>query len=193
MTDDDGQLSGRERLSAILVLAAVAGLTAADVAGDAWQGGSARHIAVELLVIGGALAGLGWLAAGHLRVRRHLAATERSLERARADAGVWRHRHGQAVAGLARAIDEQFDAWQLTPAEKEVAFLLLKGLSFKETARVRAASERTVRQQALSVYAKSGVAGRAELSAFFLEDLLTPTDRILEPPPQASPPARPAR
>ena len=29
-----------------------------------------------------------------------------------------------------------------------------------------------LRQQALAVYAKSGVGGRAELSAFFLEDLL---------------------
>lgn len=182
MTDeDDGQLSGRERLYAILILAVVAGLTAADVVGDAWQGGSAGHIAIELLVIGGALAGLGWLAAGHLRVRRHLAVTERSLERARADAGVWRDRHGQVVAGLAQAIDQQLAAWQLTPAEKEVAFLLLKGLSFKEVAQVRDASERTVRQQALSVYGKSGLAGRAELSAFFLEDLLAPAE--VTPPP----------
>jgi DNA-binding NarL/FixJ family response regulator len=53
-----------------------------------------------------------------------------------------------------------------------VALLLLKGLSFKEIAQVRNASERTVRQQALAVYAKSGLGGRAELAAFFLEDLL---------------------
>ena len=178
MTDrEDGQLSGRERLSAILILLAVAGLTAADVAGDLWQGGSVGHLAVELLVIGGALAGLAWLGAGHLEIRRQLAATERSLERARADATVWRDRHGQAVAGLARAIDEQLDAWQLTPADKDVAFLLLKGLSFKEVANVRSASARSLRQQALAVYSKSGLAGRAELSAFFLEDLLAPAPR----------------
>jgi len=35
-------------------------------------------------------------------------------------------------------------------------------------------SERTVRQHAVAVYRKSGLAGRAELSAFFLEDLLLP-------------------
>jgi hypothetical protein len=32
----------------------------------------------------------------------------------------------------------------------------------------------TVRQHAVAVYRKSGLAGRAELSAFFLEDLLLP-------------------
>lgn len=79
------------------------------------------------------------------------------------------------MRGLAHAIDEQLDAWGLTPAEKEVAFLLLKGFSFKEIAPVRGTSERTVRQQGLAVYAKSGLAGRAELAAFFLEDLLVPS------------------
>lgn len=39
---------------------------------------------------------------------------------------------------------------------------------------MRRTSERTVRQQALSVYRKAKLAGRAELSAFFLEDLLAP-------------------
>jgi DNA-binding NarL/FixJ family response regulator len=52
--------------------------------------------------------------------------------------------------------------------------LMLKGLSHKEIARVRATSEATVRQQAASVYRKSGLSSRAELSAFFLEDLLAP-------------------
>jgi DNA-binding CsgD family transcriptional regulator len=84
---------------------------------------------------------------------------------------------GQVLRGLSHAIDQQLDAWNLTPAEKEVAFLLLKGLSFKEVAPVRKASERTVRQQALAVYAKSGPAGGAELAAFFLEDLLVPATK----------------
>lgn len=42
----------------------------------------------------------------------------------------------------------------------------------KEVAEVRGASERTVRKQAQAVYAKAGLGNRAELSAFFLEDLL---------------------
>jgi len=35
-------------------------------------------------------------------------------------------------------------------------------------------SERTVRQHSVAVYRKSGLSGRAQLSAFFLEDLLLP-------------------
>ena len=122
----------------------------------------------------GALLGLGWLWARYFRLLRRLSEVRRSLESAHAEAAQWRERHGEILHGLSRAIEQQLDAWSLTPAEKEIAFLLLKGFSFKEIAPVRGASERTVRQQALAVYAKSGLAGRAELAAFFLEDLLVP-------------------
>ena len=59
-----------------------------------------------------------------------------------------------------------------------MALLLLKGLSNKEIAAVRAASERTVREQARSIYSKAGLTGRAALSAFFLEDLLAPIEGV---------------
>ena len=78
------------------------------------------------------------------------------------------------LAGLGAAIELQFERWGLTPAEKDVALLLLKGLGHKEAAGVLERSERTVRQHAIAVYRKSGLAGRAELAAFFLEDLLLP-------------------
>lgn len=67
-----------------------------------------------------------------------------------------------------------FGRWNFTDAEREVALLLLKGLSTKEVAAVRATSERTIRAQAAALYAKAGLTGRAALSAFFLEDLLAP-------------------
>ena len=41
---------------------------------------------------------------------------------------------------------------------------------------MRAVSERTIREQSRSVYAKAGLTGRAALSAFFLEDLLAPIE-----------------
>lgn len=62
--------------------------------------------------------------------------------------------------------------WELSPAEKEVALLLLKGLSHKEIAEVRGTSEATVRQQSRALYKKAGLTGRHDLAAFFLEDLL---------------------
>ncbi|MCB0404776.1 MAG: response regulator transcription factor [Bdellovibrionales bacterium] len=78
------------------------------------------------------------------------------------------------LQGLSTAVDQQFTAWGLTPAEKMVGRLLLKGLSLKEAAEVRQTSERTVRQQAQELYRKASIGGRAELSAFFFEDFLLP-------------------
>ena len=75
------------------------------------------------------------------------------------------------MAGLETAIQRQFDDWGLTPAEAEIAGLMLKGLSLKDIAGLRRTSEATIRQQAQGVYRKSGLSNRAELSAYFLEDL----------------------
>lgn len=76
--------------------------------------------------------------------------------------------------GLSDQIERQLDKWGLTAAEREVAWLMLKGLQHKEIASMRGTSERTVRQQALAVYKKAGLDGRTDLAAFFLEDLLPP-------------------
>ncbi|WP_286263991.1 helix-turn-helix transcriptional regulator [Thalassotalea atypica] len=69
-------------------------------------------------------------------------------------------------------IAKQFSQWQLSESEKQVAMLLLKGLSFKEISGVRETKEKTVRQQASSLYAKADVEGRHEFSAWFLEDFM---------------------
>jgi DNA-binding NarL/FixJ family response regulator len=90
----------------------------------------------------------------------------------------WRAEARTLLNGLGADIDEQFSRWNLTEAERSVALLLLKGFSLKEIASVRATTERTIRAQARSLYSKSGLTGRAALSAFFLEDLLAPIDEM---------------
>ncbi|MBO0614129.1 helix-turn-helix transcriptional regulator [Thiothrix fructosivorans] len=69
-------------------------------------------------------------------------------------------------------IQEQLTTWEFTPSEKEIALLLLKGLSFEEIAGIRDAKEKTVRQQATAIYRKSGLNGRHEFAAWFFEDFL---------------------
>lgn len=101
----------------------------------------------------------------------------RDLEVARTEGAAWRSDMRELLKGLGDAIDSQFERWRLTPAEREVAVLMLKGLSHKEIAAARESSERTVRQQARAIYAKANLSGRAALSAFFLEDLLLPVDQ----------------
>lgn len=98
----------------------------------------------------------------------------RDLELARVQGQRWRNEARSIIEGLGKAIEDQFARWDLTEAEREVALLLLKGLSLKEIATVRATSERTIRAQARSIYGKANLTGRAALSAFFLEDLLAP-------------------
>lgn len=98
----------------------------------------------------------------------------RDLEIARVQGQRWRAESRALLDGLGQAIEAQFARWNLTEAEREVALLLLKGLSSREIAAVRAVSERTIHEQARAIYAKAGLTGRAALSAFFLEDLLAP-------------------
>ena len=100
----------------------------------------------------------------------------RDLEVARLQGQRWRAEARSFLNGLGEAIEAQFSRWNLTEAEREVALLLLKGLSLKEIAAIRVTSERTIRAQARSLYSKAGITGRAALSAFFLEDLLAPID-----------------
>ena len=68
----------------------------------------------------------------------------------------------------------QFDTWKLTESEQDVVILMLKGLSFREISHLRETREKTVRQQASTVYRKAGVSGRHELAAWLFEDLLEP-------------------
>ena len=103
-----------------------------------------------------------------------LVESQRALEERQAERDGWRARAQAALDGLGRAVDEQFRSWDMTPTEREIALLLLKGHSHKSIARATGRSERTVRQHAVAVYQKSALHGRAELAAFFLEDLMLP-------------------
>ena len=80
----------------------------------------------------------------------------------------------EALQGRMLHIQKDFDRWGLSAAEKEIALLLLKGLRLQEIANIRVTSERTVRQQAQSIYRKAGVESRADLAAYFIEDFINP-------------------
>jgi len=99
----------------------------------------------------------------------------RDLQTARAEGETWRQEAHRYVQGLGIAIDAQFERWALSPAEREIALLMLKGLSHKEIAVLRGTTDATVRHQAKTIYQKSGVESRTAFCAFFLEDLLPGT------------------
>ena len=77
-----------------------------------------------------------------------------------------------ARGALADVIAAQFTDWGLTPAERDVGFLALKGLDVAEIAELRGRAAGTVRAQLTRIYSKAGVSGRAQFAAYFVEDLL---------------------
>lgn len=168
---DDGA-TRRAALTRVALFAGIAILIAIDLVSDSREGAGWGHVALELVVLTLAAVGavLGWVR--WLRARDELRRLGADLSEVRARADRWRMEHRTLLRGLGEAIRTQFRDWALTAAESEIAMLLLKGLSLREIAALRETSERTVREQARSVYRKAGLAGRAELSAFFLEDLL---------------------
>jgi DNA-binding NarL/FixJ family response regulator len=167
------------------LLAAIVLLKITDLVADMGMNLPPAHLAQEWLLLSLSLAGFIYLV---IDMRRRTMAIDRlraslsSSEDRRASLSEElreaRERHGIAIR-------HQFEAWSLTASEQQVAMLLLKGLSLKEIAAVRETREKTVRQQASNIYAKSGLEGRHALAGWFLEDFLfqpAPERTIRNPP-----------
>jgi DNA-binding CsgD family transcriptional regulator len=143
---------------------------------DAWDDlahhGASGHLTLNILLM--VLSFVGLLAVWQQFVQRgiELASAKASLTVAQTSLGKTEVQAAKLMGELSGIIHRQFDVWQLSDAEKEVALLLLKGLSLEEIAVIRGRAEKTVRQQASAVYNKAGIAGRHALSAYFFEDLL---------------------
>jgi len=171
----------RLRLILSLLLVSIATFGVVDLALDGDVPWLSPHAAVEVMFVALCLGAVVWLWTGWRRTQLELASTERHHQATGEDRDRWRQRASVFLQGLGEAIDAEFDRWALSPKEREIALLLLKGYGLKEIADLHARSERTVRQQAGQIYKKAGLGGRAELSAYFLEDLLLPRESARAP------------
>ncbi|PAU95079.1 hypothetical protein CK503_02450 [Aliifodinibius salipaludis] len=167
-------MNNNERWVIATILFLIAVLASVDIYNDFFEGVATWHISIEAIVGLVALAGVFYLIRGRFRLQRTLAREQQFSKDLQVEAQKWRRVSKKYMEGLSVEIDNQLDRWGLTKAEKDVTFLLLKGLSNKEIAEVRDTSVQTVRTQTNAIYTKSGLLGRSELSAFFLEDLLLP-------------------
>jgi DNA-binding CsgD family transcriptional regulator len=169
---------GRLVPTLIVIFSLIALLMIVDVAADIVAGTAIAHIVLEAVIALIALAAvvfLMWQVVGEARAaRRQAAELTGHLQETRIAAEEWRKEAQGLLQGLGEQIDRQFAKWGLSGAEKEVALFLLKGYSHRDISGLRQVSEATARQQARAVYKKAGVAGRHDLSAFFLEDLALP-------------------
>jgi DNA-binding CsgD family transcriptional regulator len=159
---------GRRETAALAAFMALQSVAAAFFVGDVFHDlvsdlGS-PHSLLEAFVVFVLVSGI-FLAGWQLRLTlERMRAQERALETARGD--------------LARIVETQFEEWGLTPAERDVGLLALKGLDVAEIADLRGAAAGTVRAQLTRIYAKAGVSGRHQFAAWFVEDLMG--DRLAE-------------
>ena len=77
-----------------------------------------------------------------------------------------------AAGAFAQVLEDRFAGWGLTPAEKDVALFLVKGMSTAEISGLRNTSEGTIKAQTNAIYRKSGVNGRSQLLSLFIDDLM---------------------
>ena len=164
-------------IAGILLLISI--MTTIDIVNDAREGIVWWHLFTEASVAIIALVGVYYLLSKTFKLEHSLESERQFTSKLQNEASNWKEHSKKYLDGLSSSINEQLCKWELTAAEKEVAFLLIKGFSLKEIADYRGTTEKTARTQSATIYAKAGLTGRSQLAAFFLEDLLIPTSTDL--------------
>ena len=167
-------MNKHERRIVVAILTLVALMVGFDLMTDSKDGVVFWHVIAEGSAGVAALMGVFYFLKDSFKTKHQLSDSLNENIQLKKEANDWKHAAEKYIEGLSQSIDQQLTKWNLSAAEKEVALLLLKGLSLKEIADIRNTTEKTTRVQSISIYSKSGLSGRSELAAFFLEDLLQP-------------------
>ena len=129
-----------------------------DLAGRGEEGPEGKHAYIEALATFALIAAI----IVELRILLWLLRRKAHLEQALST----------AQSAVQEVINSELEAWQLTPAEKDVANFLIKGLSTGEIATMRGSAEGTVKAQLNAIYRKSGSSSRAELMSQLIDTLM---------------------
>jgi len=154
----------------MFLLLLIASIT--DLITDTESGTDFAHLAQESVFIALLLIALAWILFDIRRQRIEIATLREELLAIQPPDKLPEKYVLEAKSNLSNVISQQFNDWKLTESEKDVGWLLLKGLSLKEIALIRNTLEKTVRQQASAIYKKSGLNGRHTFSAWFIEEVL---------------------
>lgn len=166
-------LPGKDRrrtvtLAVIIVLQALcAAFFVSDIGSDFGRGlYGDPHLQVEAVATVVLIVGVIFLMVELRGVMSRLEEMDRGLRAARGE--------------MAQIIDTFFDDWKLTPSEKDVGLLILKGFDNEAIAAIRGTAAGTIRAQSTHIYAKAGVDGRAQLFSLLLEELLADDQRPVQ-------------
>lgn len=165
-------ITSTKELAFIFILVIIAISSGLDMAIDLSHGAAIDHLIKEGVLLAIALVTIAWLIYGIHGQSRQIADLKNQLEEASNPRQVAQDYVIEARKQFGDVVNQQFNDWNLTSSEAEVGWLLLKGLSLKEIAAVRNTLEKTVRQQASSIYKKADVCGRHAFAAWFIEDLM---------------------
>lgn len=146
-----------------------------DVFADIREEGLGRHIAFEACATFALFLGVLF---GLLELRRMFWITAHAEDSLKI-----------AADAFGEMIEERFNAWRLSPSEREVALLTLKGFDAPEIASFRQTAQGTVRAQLANIYSKSGMTNRGQLVSSFIDALISLP--ILDRPFSASQPQFP--
>lgn len=136
-----------------------------------------KHLAIELLIYTVA-SYIGYIFYSFYKLeKKTIKDVQIDIKETNTEIKYWQNQNKNLIEGLSKKIHEEFKQWGLTLAETDVALLIIKGFSLEEIASLRGTSERTIRDQAASVYRKAKLRNRIELSAYFLEELLAPVNQ----------------
>ena len=123
------------------------------------------HLLPEALASVALFIGIGFQIVYLLHLLQRKASLERSV--------------GMASSQLQDIIQNHFDTWKLTASERDVAALMIKGLSISEIAGVRGSAEGTVKAHLNAIYRKSNARNRAEVLSHIMDSLIDKP--LLEP------------
>ena len=156
----------------LIVLVVFAAFFTIDIVLDMKEGIPFSHIWHEVALFFLAIGAIFWQIRVIFNKNLHISSLNIELLETKKSYQDWKEKTHASTQVLGQLIESEFVLWHLSQSEKDVALLLIKGFSMKEIADFRKTHEKTVRQQATSIYKKSGLSGRQEVAAFFLEDML---------------------
>lgn len=145
-----------------------------DISLDIHEQIKPKHLLIEFLICSVSVY-IGYIFYRFYKLEeRSINAVKKTISETNTELKYWQNQNKTLIDGLSKKIHEEFKAWGLTLAETDVALFIIKGFSLEEISELRGTSERTVRDQAASIYHKAKLKNRIELSAYFLEELLAP-------------------
>jgi DNA-binding NarL/FixJ family response regulator len=157
----------------LIVLLLFAVFFVSDIFVDVHEGIPLSHVWHEVVLCLVAIIAIAWQIRVIFKKDVRISSLNKELLETKNSYQDWKEKTHASAQKIRQLIDTQFSLWHLSHSEKDVALLLIKGLSMKEIAGIRQTQEKTVRQQATTIYKKSELSGRQELAAFFLEDILS--------------------